>query len=211
MRNVLFLVIVVILSNYVAAQMLTQELGEGVNISSVLENLSEAETAKVSEKIEVNLTQKNRECQLRYECMPHEDYFYYSCYFDENISDCRCFVGLFSMCNLEASNLSIIAKPTPKEIFVVKYVKEKLKSIEPLLILAKGVLYNWRTGVVGILIVLVILIVFYAYNRDTPSNNLRKASSYHKKAQELYEKGRYEKAEKYYKLAEEYRKRVKEF
>jgi len=230
----------VVLLNYVAAQMLTQEINESINISSILENLTEVsevseiteitETGevieiseeieekigegievKVKEELEVNITQKNIECQLRYECRPRGDYFYYDCYFDENISDCRCFVGLFSRCNLEASNLSIIAKPTIRERFRMAYIKDKLKPIMPLLRLARRVLYNWRTGVVGVLVVLIALIVFYAYNRDTPSNNLRKARGYHKKAQRLYEKRKYEKAEKYYELAEEYRKRVKEF
>ncbi len=208
MRKILFLVIIVILSNCVAGQMLTQENYTSVNVISVLESLNK--TAQFGEKTVMNLSEKNRLCELKYECRPHEDYFYYNCYFDENISNCRCFVGLFSKCRLELSNLSIIAQPTIRDRFRLDYIKDRMRPLKPLFSSAKGILYNWRTYVLGVLLALIVLILFYAYNRDTPANNLRKAVSCHKKAQKLYEKGKQKNAEKYYKLSEEYRKKVKE-
>lgn len=233
MRKILFLIMVIALSSYVTGQMLTEETDTEVNISFLLENLTQAEinvtqeadeldegvdevtpeVIVISEKQEeeLNINQKDLDCQLKHECRPRDDYFYFDCYFDENISDCRCYVGLFSRCNLEASNLSIIAKPSVREKFRITYLKDKLRPIMPLLRFAKGVLYNWRTYVLGLLLILILIIIFYAYNRDTPLNNMRKARSHHKKAQKLYEKGKYEQSEKHYKIAEEYRKKVKEF
>lgn len=212
MRKILFLIIVIALSSFVSAQMLTQEPDTDANISFLLEKQTQdAETLETKETFELNLSQKNKECQLRFECRPKGDNFYYDCYFDENISDCRCFVGLFSRCNLEASNLSIIARSSMGERLRLAYIKDKLRPIMPFLSPLKGILCNWRTYVLGVLIILILIIIFYAYNRDTPANNMRKARSHHKKAQALYEKGRYEEAGKHYKMAKDYRKKVKEF
>jgi hypothetical protein len=172
-------------------------------------------TISIANNESINLTELDDSCAAMFECQKRDGGYWFDCHYDENISDCRCFVGEFSKCNIEKSSLYSMN------------ITEMNLTISPHLLLqditAFAVAQNYgvkvidaivgsslRTKLFTLIMIIAVVMVIYHRTRESPEKNIRKARHYHKLAEKMYEKGDEEKAAKYYELANYHREKAHE-
>ncbi len=153
-------------------------------------------------------------CAYQYECVENGDGLYqFNCYFD---GQCKCYVGDFDQCREDKSLVNkseVFVRKEPSKVNItldIAPVKEADKvnvSETPVSFFSvKNPVFFWGMISVGLAVFLVILIILA---KGASEDNLVKARRFHRKAEELHDKGMEDEAHKYYKLAEEHRSQAR--
>ncbi len=178
-------------------------------------------------------------CAYQFECVKRPDGNYQiKCHFDNQLSQCRCYVGDLEQCNGEKSllNKSGLLELEAAEKEAARNAVEKKNAAGITGRAAGGLLSGVSTGasrafarlkdflskpvviasktvqagmVAGLAIALAAVAIFVFMFAKSPHGNLDKARAYHRRAEELHEKGKEEEAHKYYKLADESRAKAR--
>ncbi len=146
-------------------------------------------------------------CAIQYECVENRDGLYqFNCYFD---GDCRCFVGELSQCREEKSMINkseLLAKEVPVVNVSIGKTNVTEKTNATLAPKSSSIMGQNPLVLVGIAAgIVVFLVVLFIILKGAAEDSLVKARRFHRKAEELHEKGKEDEANKYYKLAEECR------
>lgn len=168
-------------------------------------------------------------CAYQFECVKRPDSNYqFNCYFDQPSSQCRCFVGDLSQCRGEKSllNKSVLAaeelrmhEPNERRnagnasmITITgeavkgsgSAVKNETLAEKVEAVARKPVFLLSAAAIIGLLIFFGIMLF-----RETPESDINKARKFHRKAEELHDKGEESESHRYYQLAEDYRTRAR--
>jgi len=177
-------------------------------------------------------------CAYQFECVKRLDGNYQiNCHFDKQLVQCRCFVGDLEKCMGEKSllNKSMLLELEAAEKEAARKESEQtepknasgitgraagglLSGVSGGLAQLKGLLSKPVTiasnkvpagMVAGLAIAGFAVAAFVFLFAKSPHGDLNKARAYHRRAEELHEKGKEEAAHKYYKLADECRAKAR--
>ncbi|MBI4438557.1 hypothetical protein HY640_01335 [Candidatus Woesearchaeota archaeon] len=163
-------------------------------------------------------------CAYQFECVKRSDENYqFNCYFDQPSSQCRCFVGELSQCRGDKSLLNKAAlmederrmsegrKPAANASLItvtgeaVKSPEDTSTLAERLEVIARKPIFLLSAAAMIAILILVGIMLF----RETPASDLSHARKFHRKAEQLHEKGEESESHRYYQLAEEYRAKAR--
>ncbi|MEK6968392.1 MAG: hypothetical protein AABX51_07220 [Nanoarchaeota archaeon] len=155
---------------------------------------------------------KDLRCAFEFECQKSEkvEGYNYDCTYNKADEKCQCFTGEFSECRYEISNKKIVVKPSP----VVEPQPPAEPELVPINVTVKPVPpkeINPAFTAVGIfftIILIIVIVLLYALNRQTYDNLMRKARNAHKKAEHAHENGNEQDAKEYLAEAEQLRKKA---
>lgn len=151
-------------------------------------------------------------CAYQFECVERSDgNFQFNCYYDRGVKGCRCFSGDLGQCRagksqFTRSELSAMAAPNPPSTSNASNVSQPQQPVISGFNAGGFNAYVIAGAAIAFLVVALVLLFLF---RETPQGDLGKARNFHRKAEELHEKGDEGEAHKYYSLAEEYRARAR--
>ncbi|MBI2145384.1 hypothetical protein HYU18_03625 [Candidatus Woesearchaeota archaeon] len=156
---------------------------------------------------EVQAAHLNEDCAYEFECRPNDQkgVYFYGCYYDVGSSECQCSEGELSRCNRAVSSLA--GQPSKSGGLlsfggsVAGPLKSSFGSFGSLPLLVKVALVAVAAG---------LFFMVFTRLRDSVSNNLRRARSFHEKGTSLHEKGLEEEARLMFEKANYYRERAQE-
>lgn len=155
------------------------------------------------ENASLDIESLSADCARQYECQKSGQGYWFECGYDEASSDCRCYLGEFSRCNVSRSNISI-STPAKQSSWITAWAVAKVYSGKAAAMAINSSL-RVKVSVLGALMLLIAFVYFS--RRDDSGRDLKRAAHYHKLAENAYGKGDSEKSQKYYELSNYYREK----
>ncbi|MFH1182177.1 MAG: hypothetical protein V1702_04420 [Candidatus Woesearchaeota archaeon] len=162
------------------------------------------------ENISLSIENLSLDCAKQFECQKSGQSYWFDCKYDTETSDCRCFLGEFSKCDLSRSTVVIAAsnESVPKAPFwittlaVAKDYSGKAANL--------AVNASIRAKIMALAALALLVALVYFSTRDSSGKDLKRAVHYHKLAEKSYEKGDLEKSKEYYELSNYHREKAHE-
>lgn len=149
-------------------------------------------------------------CAFEFECKKSNtsEGYNYDCTYDKTEKQCKCFTGTFSQCRYEISNKREVVLPGSEIVAPPEPIQTGSNQTIPPSAQNNNLSFATAIGVFASLILVIIIVILYATNRQTYPNLMRKARDAHQKAERAHATGREDDVKEYMKEADSYRKQA---